>query len=59
MGSSLETELEPRVIELDDRTITLNGTVQGQYAQWQDLLARMYAAERGEQAAQQGPSEGT
>lgn len=59
MGSSLETELEPRVIELDDRTVTLNGTVEGQYAQWQDLLARMYAAERGVQEVQQGPSEGT
>jgi len=49
MGSSLEVELEPRVIELDDRTVTLTGTVEGQYSQWQDLLARMYAAERGEQ----------
>ncbi len=59
MGSSLETELEPRVIELDDRTITLTGTVDGQYEQWQDLLSRMYAAERGEQPVLQVPSEGT
>ena len=59
MGSSLETELEPRVIELDDRTITLTGTVDGQYAQWKDLLARMYAAERGDQPIQQAPAEGS
>ena len=46
MGSSLEAEIAPQVIELEDRTVTLTGTVQAQYAQWQELLAKIYQQER-------------
>lgn len=47
MGSSLEAEIAPQVIELEDRTVTLTGTVQGQYEQWQTLLDKIYKQERG------------
>ena len=47
MGISLEAEIAPRVIELEDQTITLTGSVQAQYLQWQDLLQKIYQQERG------------
>ncbi|MBC6428337.1 MAG: hypothetical protein GDA55_03790 [Cellvibrionales bacterium] len=47
LGESLEAELAPSVVELQDRTITLTGTVRDQYAQWRVLLADMYYAETG------------
>ena len=47
MGSSLEAEIAPQVIELEDRTVTLTGTVQAQYQQRQDLLHKIYKQERG------------
>jgi hypothetical protein len=47
MGSSLETSIAPQVIELEDRTITLSGTVHAQYAQWRELLHQIYEQERG------------
>jgi hypothetical protein len=46
MGSSLEAEIVPRVIELEDRTVTLSGTVEAQYAQWKELLQQIYEQER-------------
>jgi hypothetical protein len=46
MGSSLEAEIIPQVIELEDRTITLTGSVQAQYQQWRELLHRIYEQER-------------
>lgn len=47
LGQSLENEVAPRVITLDNRTITLSGTVEEQYGQWREILAEMYAAELG------------
>jgi hypothetical protein len=47
MGSSLEAEIAPQVIELEDRTITLSGSVQAQYQQWRELLQQIYRQERG------------
>ena len=37
LGESLENEVAPRVFSLDDRTITLTGSVEEQYAQWKDI----------------------
>lgn len=48
LGQSLENEVAPQVINLDDRTITLTGTVEEQYAQWREILADIYSAEVGE-----------
>ena len=47
MGASLEGEVAPRVISLEDQTITLTGTVEEQYEQWREILADIYAVERG------------
>lgn len=45
LGQSLENEVAPQVINLEDRTITLTGTVEEQYTQWREILADIYAAE--------------
>ena len=47
LGMSLEAEITPQVIDLEDRTVTLSGNVEEQYAQWRSLLADIYAAEIG------------
>ena len=47
LGLSLESEITPQVIELDDRTIMLSGNVEDQYAQWREILAEIYATEVG------------
>ena len=46
MGTSLETVIVPQVIELEDRTVTLSGTVAAQYDQWKELLQQIYEEER-------------
>lgn len=48
LGLSLEAEIAPQIIELDDRTITLTGSVSEQYLQWRELLRQIYEAEVGE-----------
>jgi hypothetical protein len=48
LGKSLEAEVAPQNIELEDRTVTLSGNVDQQYAQWRALLADIYRAEIGE-----------
>ena len=47
LGQSLESEVEPRTVTLEDQTITLNGNVQAQYQQWKKLLQKIYTLERG------------
>ncbi len=47
IGQSLEAEITPRVIELEDRTVRLTGNVEDQYAQWRELMADIYATEIG------------
>lgn len=47
LGQSIEEELAPSVIELQDRSITLTGTVRDQYSEWRELLSVMYYAETG------------
>lgn len=46
MGASLEAVIAPQVIALEDRTVTLTGTVQAQYEQWREMLHRIYEQER-------------
>ena len=48
LGLSLESEIAPQVIELEDRTVTLTGSVEDQYQQWRELLRQIYAAEVGD-----------
>ena len=47
LGTSLEGEVTPAVIELDDRTFTLTGTVDEQYGRWRGILRELYADEQG------------
>ena len=47
LGASLESEMTPQVIALDDRTITLTGNVEDQYQQWREILAEIYQNEVG------------
>lgn len=47
LGMSLEAEITPQVIELEDRTVMLSGNVEEQYEQWRELLADIYRAEVG------------
>ncbi|MDT8400042.1 MAG: hypothetical protein RQ899_15685, partial [Pseudomonadales bacterium] len=49
LGSSLEQEIAPQTIELEERTVTLSGSVEEQYAQWREILADIYANEIGEE----------
>lgn len=45
-GESLEVELEPSVIDLQDRTITLSGTVEDQFKEWRRILQEMHETEQ-------------
>lgn len=47
LSVSLEEEITPQVIELEDRTITLSGSIEQQYNQWRDILGDIYEAEVG------------
>jgi hypothetical protein len=48
LGMSLEAEITPQVIEIEDRTVTLSGNVEEQYNQWREVLADIYQTEIGE-----------
>lgn len=50
LSLSLESEIAPQIIELEDRTVTLTGSVQDQYQQWRELLRQIYQAEVGDLA---------
>ncbi|WP_444929670.1 hypothetical protein ACJJIF_18035 [Microbulbifer sp. SSSA002] len=47
LGDSMEAEVEPQIVELEDRTITLTGTVENQYRQWREILKELYETETG------------
>ncbi|WP_406828964.1 hypothetical protein [Microbulbifer sp. ARAS458-1] len=47
LGDSIEAEVEPQIVELEDRTVTLSGSVENQYQQWRELLKEIYQAETG------------
>ena len=45
-GESLEVELEPSVIDLRERSVTLTGTVEDQFKEWKRILQEMFDAEQ-------------
>ena len=47
ISRSFGSEVEPHQVELQDRTVTLTGTVEQQYQQWQAILREIYEAETG------------
>ena len=52
LGGSFEAEMQPQVIELEDRTVTLTGTVDNQYDQWREILHDIYVTETGNSGAE-------
>ena len=46
LGQSLSLEVEPQVVEVENRTRTLTGSVEQQYEQWHDVLGEIYRADR-------------
>ena len=47
LGASLESELEPSIVALQDRSVTLSGTVDDQYQEWRRILKEMFYLEEG------------
>ncbi len=47
ISASLTSEIEPHSIDLEDRTVTLSGTVNEQYNQWRQILKEIHATETG------------
>jgi hypothetical protein len=47
IAQSLDSAIKPHTIQLEDRTVTLTGSVDQQYAQWRDILHQMYMKETG------------
>jgi hypothetical protein len=58
VGQSLEAEITPQVIELEDRTVMISGSVEDQYAQWREVLAEIYRSEIGELAPPEADDSG-
>ncbi|GAA0363876.1 hypothetical protein GCM10009092_30310 [Bowmanella denitrificans] len=46
MGASLDIEMSPQVIKLNDENVELQGTAQEQYQQWQAHLHKIYQMEQ-------------
>ena len=46
IGRSLNIQLAPKVIEMDDRTIELTGTASEQYTSWRAYLREIYLSEQ-------------
>lgn len=45
LANSIDGELAPKVIEMEDRTVTLTGNMQEQSQQWRGILAQIWEAE--------------
>ena len=48
LEQSLESEIEPRIIELENDRVVLTGNVTEHYNQWKSFLLQRYKAEHGE-----------
>lgn len=47
IAASLNAEIKPYTVALQDRTVTLTGTVEQQYSQWREILRELYRNETG------------
>ena len=45
LASTIDGQLAPQVIEMEDQTVTLTGNLQQQTQQWRSILAKIWAAE--------------
>jgi hypothetical protein len=48
ISASMDSEMQPHTMKLEDRTVTLSGSVNEQYGQWRELLKDIYEAETGQ-----------
>jgi len=48
LSASLDAEIAPHSLALEDRTVTLTGTVDEQYRQWRAILRELHEAETGQ-----------
>jgi len=55
ISTSLHSEIEPHTLTLEDRTVTLSGTVHDQYRQWRQILKEIYETETGSTGANTAP----
>ncbi len=53
ISASMDAEMEPHNMKLENRTVTLSGSVNEQYGQWRQILKDIYSAETGETASVQ------
>ena len=47
LGRSLDLEVQPQVVQVENQTRTLTGSVEDQYQQWHEILNEIYLSERG------------
>ena len=47
LGLSLNLEVEPQVVQVENQTRTLTGSIEDQYQQWHGILNEVYLSERG------------
>ena len=46
IGKSINTDLAPKVMEVEDKQVELTGTAAEQYAAWKEYLRQIYIVER-------------
>ncbi len=47
LSQSFNTSVEPRVVDVENRTVTLTGSAEMQYQEWRRLLNKIYSQETG------------
>lgn len=47
LGESFQAEVEPLVVDVEGKTLTLTGSAEAQYEQWRQLLKQIYVTETG------------
>ena len=47
LGESFSLEAKPLVVDVDGEVHKLTGSAETQYAQWRDLMRKIYASETG------------
>jgi hypothetical protein len=47
LGNSFSSEVEPMVVDVDGEIHKLTGSAEAQYAQWRDLMQKIYESETG------------
>ena len=45
LANSIDGEMAPRVVEMEDQTVTLTGNMEEQTQQWRGILAQIWDAE--------------